>query len=207
MSAAELSQELSLALTELGFAATPDQVAALLALAQLVESWGQRMNLSGHRSADDVVRRLILDAAALLAVAPPFASVADLGSGAGFPGLPIAILRPDIQVTLIDSRERRHHFQRAARRQLELHNVHPLRGRLETLTPAPHEAVLAQALAHPEQALPLMKPWAAPSAHLLIPTTENGPLPASDESLASTEIRSYQAPGGPRHRLWVAKLV
>jgi 16S rRNA (guanine527-N7)-methyltransferase len=206
MSAAELSQELSLALAELGFAARPDQVAALLELAHLVESWGQRMNLSGHRTADAVVRRLILDAAALLTVAPPFASLADLGSGAGFPGLPIAILRPDVQVTLVDSRERRHHFQRAACRQLDLENVHPLRGRLETLIPTPHEAVLAQALAHPEEALPLMKPWGAPSAHLLIPTTENGPLPAADESLSATEIRPYQAPGGPRHRLWIAKL-
>jgi len=203
---ADLARDLGEALAGLGLAASDDQQAALLELASLVEVWGQRMNLTGHKTADAVVRRLILDAAALLAAAPSFSSLADLGSGAGFPGLPIAILRPDVQVTLVDSRERRHHFQRAARRALGLENVQPLRGRLEDLEPAPHEAVLAQALAQPAQALAWMRPWARPGGWLLIPSTGDGPELPGREGLESAELRRYRVPDGPERRLWVGRL-
>ena len=206
MATAELQQELDSALAELGLAAAPEQVSALLTLAQLVENWGQRMNLTAHRTAEAVVGRLILDAAALLAVSPSFTSLADLGSGAGFPGLPIAILRPDVQVTLVDSRERRHHFQRAVRRELGLSNIEPLRGRLEDLVAAPHDAVLAQALAKPLQALEWMRPWARPGGWLLIPSTLDGPELPGSEGLASAEVRPYHVPHGPDRRLWVGQL-
>jgi len=193
-------------LAELGLETGPEQRAALLELAALVETWGRRMNLTGHKTAEAVVRRLILDAAALLVAAPPFGSLADLGSGAGFPGLPIAVLRPEVRVTLVDSRERRHHFQRTARRTLGLENVDPVRGRLEELEPVPHEAVLAQALAQPRQALVWMRPWAAPSACLLIPSSQEGPQLPDAEGLASAEVRRYRVPGGPERRLWVGRL-
>jgi len=206
MAEAELEQELAEALAELGLAAAPEQVRALLELSGLVERWGQRMNLSGHRTAEAVVRRLVLDAAALLAVAPGFSSLADLGSGAGFPGLPIAILRPDVRVTLVDSRERRHHFQRAVCRELGLRNVEPIRGRLEELEAMPHEAVLAQALAEPRRAIAWMRPWAAPGGWLLIPSTPDGPELPSGEGLAAVEVREYAVPGGPRRRLWVGRV-
>ncbi len=206
MAAAGLRQELAEGLAALRLGATADQVAALLELARLVVGWGQRMNLTGHRTAEEVVRRLILDAAALLAAAPRFASLADLGSGAGFPGLPIAILRPDVRVMLVDSRERRHHFQRAACRKLGLRNVEPLRGRLEELDASPHGAVLAQALAQPRQALEWMRPWAAPGGWLLIPSTVDGPeLPGSD-GLAAAHVRAYAVPGGARRRLWLGRV-
>lgn len=210
MAEAALQEELRGALAELGLEVVPEQVDALLALAKLLEEWGQRMNLSGHRSAAAVVRRLILDAAALLVAAPPFASLADLGSGAGFPGLPIAILRPGVRVTLVDARERRFHFQRAACRTLGLENVEPIRGRLEDLEAYPHEAVLAQALARPRRAVEWMRPWAAPGGWLLIPGSEEGAaLPGGEgggEGLASAERRRYRVPGGPRRTLWVGRL-
>ena len=204
--AEDLAPDLRRGLSELGQAASEEQIASLIELARMVESWGQRMNLTGHKTAAAVVRRLILDAAALLAAAPPFATLADLGSGAGFPGLPLAILRPELQLTLVEARERRHHFQRAARRALGLENVRALRGRIEELEATPHEAVLAQALAKPEQALAWMRPWASPAGWLLIPSTSDGPELPGAEGLASVELRTYQIPGGPRRRLWVGRL-
>ena len=204
--AKDLAQQLRSGLTGLGLPWTDAQVAALADLAGLVERWGQRMNLTGHKTAEAVVRRLILDAAALLAAAPPFGSLADPGSGAGFPGLPIAILRPRARVTLVDSRERRHHFQRTVCRELGLGNVRPVRGRIEELEAWPHEAVLAQALAQPRQALAWMRPWACSGGWLLIPSSEDGPELPGAEGLAAAEVRSYAAPEGPRRRLWVGRL-
>jgi len=121
---------------ELPLAADSNQLEALLELAQLLEQWSKRINLTGHRTAPEIVRKLILDAAALTAQLPEIASLADIGSGAGFPGFPVAILRADCRVTLVESRERRHHFQRQAIRQLGLENARAELGRAEALEPS-----------------------------------------------------------------------
>jgi len=127
---------------ELPLVADSNQLEALLELAQLLEQWSKRINLTGHQTAPEIVRKLILDAAALTAQLPEIASLADIGSGAGFPGFPVAILRADCRVTLVESRERRHHFQRQVIRQLGLGNVRAELGRAEALEPSLHAAAI-----------------------------------------------------------------
>ena len=96
---------------------------ALLGYTALLAAWSPRMNLTAHRSPDAIVRRLLLDAAALGARVGPVPSLADVGSGAGLPGVPLAILWRDCRVTLIEPRKKRHHFLRAVVRELGLANV------------------------------------------------------------------------------------
>ena len=67
MPGAPTSAVLSEALRELGLELPPRAVENLVSLARLVESWGARLNLTGHRDADSITRRLVVDAAALLA--------------------------------------------------------------------------------------------------------------------------------------------
>jgi 16S rRNA (guanine527-N7)-methyltransferase len=192
-------------LAELGLEVATDRVEALLRLAELVEGWGRRINLSGHRTVEGVIRRLVLEAAALLREAPRFGSLVDLGSGAGFPGLPIAILRPSVRVTLVEARLRRHHFQRAATRELGLGSVQLLRGRAEELAPQTHAAVVAQAMARPEQALAWMLPWAEPGGLLLLPGSESAPVVGGD-GFNVTAVRRYRLPcGGPARTLWIGR--
>ena len=194
-------------LAELGLEVAMDRVEALLQLAQMVESWGRRINLSGHRTVEGVIRRLVLDAAALMLEAPEFGSLVDLGSGAGFPGLPIAILRAPVQVTLVEARLRRHHFQRAASRKLGLGNVRLLRGRAEKLAPQAHAAVVAQAMAQPTRALAWMMPWAEPGGLLLLPGSESAPE-VRGEGFSVEAIRHYRLPcGGPARTLWVGRRI
>jgi len=193
-------------LAQLELEASPAQFESLCALAQRVAAWGERINLTGHRGELAVVRRLVLDAAALLRAAPPCASLADLGSGAGFPGLPIAILRPEIRVTLVEARQRRHHFQRAVCRELGLANVSAVWGRAEDVAPTPHGAVVAQAVAQADRVLAWMLPWAEPNGWLLIPGGEQPPKPTATRGLCGIEVRPYQVPeSGPARTLWLAR--
>lgn len=195
-------------LAELELETSAHQRDLLLELADLTQSWGQRLNLTGHRTAQRIVERLVLDAAAMLNVMPSLESLADLGSGAGYPGLPMAILRPELPITLVESRERRHHFQKAAIRQLALDNATPRLGRAESLPPTPHSGVIAQAMAQPEAALQYMLPWAAPNAWLILPASEkppNIPTPGSSSWLPQS-ARQYRVPlDGPRRTLWLAR--
>jgi 16S rRNA (guanine527-N7)-methyltransferase len=179
-----------------------------LQLAELLSSWAQRINLTGHRSPESVVRRLILDAAALLQALPAFSSLVDLGAGAGFPALPIAILAPQRRVLLVESRERRHHFQRAAVRELHLVNADLLRGRIEELRPEPGDAVIAQAVGPPAKIIPQMLPWARPGGLLVIPGGSTPPDPGPLDGVRDARVQEYRVPlGGPERTLWIARTV
>jgi len=192
----------------LALSASDQQIDSLLALAQLLERWSGRTNLTGHRSLEAIVRRLILDAAALIGELPQMATLADVGSGAGFPGFPIAILRPECQVTLIDSRERRHHFQREAIRHLGLENASALLGRAELLEPTAHAATIAQAVAQPADALPLLLPWTESGGLLLFPGSVPSPTVPEDPRVHFERCVEYQVPcGGPDRTLWIARRI
>ncbi len=199
-------ESLERGLAQLGLEASPGQVESLYGLAQRVSAWGERINLTGHRGALAVVQRLVLDAAALLRAAPGHASLADLGSGAGFPGLPIAILRPELRVTLVEARQRRHYFQRAVCRELGLGNVSAVHGRAEALVATPHGAVVAQAVAQADRVLSWMLPWAEPGGWLLVPGGEHPPTLTATAGVREIEVRRYCVPeSGPRRTLWLAR--
>jgi len=202
----EAKARLHLGLEELALEASATQIAALEALAAELERWSQRMNLTAHRSAEEIVAHLILGAAALCAQLPEIESLADIGSGAGFPGLPIAVLRPHTRVTLLEPRERRHHFQRAAVRAMKLDNVVALQGRAEDPElQQPHRAAIAQAVARAEQALDWLEPWVAEDGLFLLPAAAGAELPESRKSIVFDELR-YQVPcGGPARTLWVGR--
>ena len=185
----------------------PGQVEALLLLARLLETWSRRMNLTAHRSLDGIVRHLLIEAVALAEVVPSVRSLADLGSGAGFPGLPIAVLRPECQLTLVEARRRRHHFQRAAVRLLRLRNARLELGRAEQIEARPHAAVIAQAVAPPERVLHWMLRWAEPGGLLLLPGSEPAPEVPELPDVSFQGCLRYRVPCGGRLRtLWVGRL-
>ena len=202
-----LEAVLAAGLAELGL---PSTAAATLAeFATLVSRWAERINLTAHRSAEAVARRLVVDALALgctLPVERP-RSLADLGSGAGFPGLPLAILWPSCQVTLVESRERKHHFQRTAIRALGLSNARALRGRAEALDATPHQVVVAQAMAEPAQVLAWMRRWVDPDGWLVLAQSDPAPAIIAPPGIRSVAPRRYQVPlGGPSRSLWLGQL-
>jgi 16S rRNA (guanine527-N7)-methyltransferase len=193
-------------LRELELAASAAQHDSLVKLSVMLAAWSQRMNLTAHRSLEEIVGRLVLGAAALSVQIPAVSSIADIGSGAGFPGLPLAILRPGCRVTLIEARRRRHHFQRAVVRELGLAQVVPRLGRSEELPPEPHAAVVAQALARPSTALAWMLPWAEPGGVLLIPGSRSESESPSHPEITHSQRVGYQIPcGGPEHSVWIGR--
>ena len=201
-------EQLERGLDELGWAAEWGQIAQLLSLAEMLESWGKRINLTGHQSQAEIVSRLLLEAVGLLVAAPVFESLVDLGSGAGFPGLPVAVLLPGVQVTLVDSRKRRHHFQKAAIRELGLENVRPELGRAEELAAVEHHAVVAQAMAKPDQVVAWMLPWARSGGWLMLPGSEHPPRIEMNTEFRFETIKRYRLPDdGPARTLWIGQKV
>jgi len=187
-----------------------ERVRQLAELVFLLSHWAQRINLTGHRDPVEMTGRLVLDAAALSCALPELDSasaVADLGSGAGFPGLPLAILHPRLDVHLVDSRLKRHHFQREARRKLKLSRVHSILGRSDQVEPVCCDIVVAQAMSRPERALELMIPWAKPNGLIVLPASQSAAEPKCPARLGEIERRQYSVPETHTKRvLWLAHL-
>lgn len=97
---------------------------------ELLQRWNARMNLTRIRKNEQVVRLHYCESLFLGTLLPPGRlRIADLGSGAGFPGIPLAILRPECELTLIESHQRKGVFLREATR--ELRNIRVLSTRAE----------------------------------------------------------------------------
>lgn len=183
------------------------QAAPLLArYAELVHAWAQRLNLTGHEDAHSIAIHLVLDAAALAATLPRARRLIDIGSGAGIPGMPIAILHPDTRVVLVEARERRHHFLRTAIRELGLGNVEALHGRAESLPATPGDCAVAQAAGPFAQVVAWLLRWTEPGGTLAIPVSPTQPIPPAPKTVVGAEVRSYRVPLSGRPRaVWVAR--
>lgn len=144
---AELHDTLVAGARELGLALDEAQVERLLTLVALVGEWNAKFNLTAIREPVDMVRKHLLDS---LTVQPwirgPF--VVDVGTGAGFPGLPLAIVNPQLRFTLLDSTQKKIRFVEHAARELGLANVTPVATRAESHEPAQRaQTVVSRALA------------------------------------------------------------
>ena len=102
----------------------------------------------------------------------------DLGSGAGFPGLPIAIARRDVNVTLVEIREKRVAFLRHVVRMLGL-DVDVRRESIEDAPSVRADVVLLRAVAAPERSLEIAKPWAAENGEIWIWAGAGAVLPTA----------------------------
>jgi 16S rRNA (guanine527-N7)-methyltransferase len=112
----------------------PDAVSRLARYGVELLRWRQRINLTGFRSPRAIVRYGFRGSLiCLTALRPGDLELLDIGSGAGFPGLPLALVRSDLHLTLIEANRRRHSFLSHVCRALSLRNVRCLHGRAEAL--------------------------------------------------------------------------
>jgi len=122
------------------------QVARLVAHLDLLDEWNARMNLTAIRDRPSQLTKHLLDS---LTVQPYLRGerIADVGSGAGFPGIPLAIVEPHLQFTLIESTGKKCRFLEHVRDALELKNVEVVQSRAESYKPDMRfDTVLARAV-------------------------------------------------------------
>jgi len=104
----ELSQLLIKGGEELGIRLVPSQVEKFLLYLRELQEWGKNINLTGIRDEREIIIKHFLDSLTCLRLLKELGGkVVDLGTGAGFPSLPIKIIRPQIELTLLEAREKR----------------------------------------------------------------------------------------------------
>lgn len=128
--------------------------------------WNKAYNLTAVRDPAEMVTRHLLDSLSLL----PHVTgrVLDVGSGAGLPGIPLAIARPELAVTVLDSNGKKARFLRHAQRALELNNLEVVEGRVEQHRPgAPYDCITSRAYASLKDFLDSTGGLAAPQGRWL----------------------------------------
>ena len=194
--------------SRLGVPIDGPQADALLRLLQELEQWNRSYNLTRITGSVAMIAGHLLDS---LAASNELhgTSIADLGTGAGFPGLPLAIVHPERAFTLIDGTAKKIRFVEHAVRQLALSNVRALHARAETLRPeAPFDTIVARAVAALPELARLARPLAAAGTRLIAykgrrPVAELAALPA-DWQLE--RVREVQVPGIRAERCLVTLL-
>ena len=120
-------------LARLGLEVSPETIDALLTYMVQLKEWSGTYNLVAPRERDFLLARHILDSLSIAPWLQP-GSLLDVGTGAGLPGLPLAIIKPEMEVTLLDSAGKKIRFIRHVGRVLKLANIQPLQERVEELS-------------------------------------------------------------------------
>jgi len=134
-------------IASLNLKVTDQQIDQLLNFIKLIEKWNKAYNLTAIRDRDEMARLHILDS---LAIVPYIEGqrIIDIGTGAGLPGIPLAICLPEVGFTLLDSNAKKTRFVQQVVLELKLKNVEVLHSRVENYHPEQtYDAVLTRAFA------------------------------------------------------------
>jgi len=139
------AEELTLGARELGVELTEAQHSQLLGYLSLLIKWNKAYNLTAVRDPDEMVSRHLLDSLSVV----PFIEgdrQLDVGSGGGMPGIPLAILFPDMKVTVLDSNGKKTRFLTQVKLELKLDNLEVIHSRAEAFQPqVPFTGIISRA--------------------------------------------------------------
>ncbi len=191
---------------------TKDHIAQIAIYLEELKRWAKIADLVSQSDPEVIIRKHILDSLTALAALPERGRLLDLGSGAGFPGLPLAITNPSLAVTLLEPRRKRVNFLKEVIRKANLTNTHAYEGRAEELErtsgwKSAFDAVITRATWNLREFLTIAAPFVSADGILVAMkgakakeelqslSTE----PAKIEFILRTE-RGYQLPYGKEER-------
>ena len=140
-------QKLQSGLKEMGLDLSGEQQDKLLAYVEMLKKWNKTYNLTALRDESQIISHHLLDSLTL----PPYLEGAqtmlDVGSGGGQPGIPAAVCRPDLQITLLDANTKKTSFLQQAAIELELKNVRVVSDRVEAVQGLQADVITSRAFA------------------------------------------------------------
>ena len=196
-------QQLQAGLQQMGLKLTTAQQLLLLEYVALLKKWNSTYNLTALRDESKMISHHILDSLSLLSYIKDAKTLMDVGSGGGMPGIPTAICRPDLQITLLDSNTKKTTFLQQVVIELGLSNVTVASGRVEAMHDKDVDVVTSRAFAELADFISLTKHllnengyWAAMKGVYPYEELEHVPASVEVEKVEKIEIPMLQ---GERH--------
>lgn len=150
-----------------------DAAASLEKFLLRLETWTARINLTSEKTADRILKQHVFDSLQFARALKTGGRLLDIGSGAGFPGIPLKIVRPGLDVVLLESQKRRVNFLKTVVRELQLSSIAAVEGRAEDFCTDTHwtgrfDAVVLRAVASIPQCAELAHPFLRPGGRMLL---------------------------------------
>ena len=190
---------------ELGIRLGIEQIGAFRLYLEEVLRWSERMNITALTTPTEIIREGFLDSLACLALIPNDArNILDVGSGAGFPALPLAIVRDDLDFTLVEASRKKVTFLKHIARSLGLRHVRVWYGRVEAmeggvLAAEAYDVALARAVAPLGDQAALVFSFLRPGGVFLAQVGSGG---VPEEALDQLAAAGYQVAGERRVPPW-----
>jgi 16S rRNA (guanine527-N7)-methyltransferase len=187
---------LALGIEDLGLKLSATNIADLEMFLQEMGRWNQVHNLTAIEGEKDSIRLHLIDSIAVLPVLRQFLSrpspkIADLGSGGGLPAIPIAIVQPEWQLSLIEAIRKKTAFLQHVRGKLKLNNIEVLCGRVEDAAvqqPAQFDAVISRAFTNLARFLELSLPFLKPDGLVFAMKAKRADDEMKDVSMAEWRL-------------------
>jgi len=158
--------------------------------------WNQKINLTGIRTEKGIVIKHFLDSLSVCSHIPGHATLLDVGSGAGFPGIPLKMVQTSLQVTLVDSVRKKVDFQKHIVRLLDLRGIEAVHGRVQD------EAVVQQMAERFDMIISRAFSDTATFLHLSHPLLKRGGMAiAMRGKTTEEEFQRFSKEDGRRYRL------
>lgn len=194
----------------LGISLSPKQLGQFIAYLDLIQLWNSKFNLTAIRSTPLIIRHHFIDSLAIARFTNPDSRLVDIGSGAGFPGIPLKIIFPDKEITLVDSQRKKTTFMREVVRDLELKGIEVSNTRAEQIKP-PHGSQYTEAVARAfgslDQFLRISADLLAPGGRSLFMSGPKGPNAFTNINgksfelgFVQSQIENYLLPIGEERR-------
>ncbi len=157
-------------LAEMSLPLPPESMDQLISYIELLSKWNKTHNLTAIKSTADMVRRHLLDSLSIIKFVEG-ESLLDVGAGAGLPGIPLAVAKPHLNVTLVDSVQKKTRFMSFAANALGLSNVQVRHQRVEAMQHAQgYQMVVARAFSSVDKLCTLTRHLLAPDGRILAMT-------------------------------------
>lgn len=118
---------------EIGYTLQEEQLEQFFTYKELLIEWNKKMNLTAIEQEEDIITKHFIDSLSIASYIPDTTKIIDIGTGAGFPGIPLKILKKDLSITLLDSLNKRITFLEEVIRNLSLENIQAVHARAEEL--------------------------------------------------------------------------
>jgi 16S rRNA (guanine527-N7)-methyltransferase len=204
----DLLKQLAQGCEQLQLTLSHAQLETLVRYVLLLDKWNKVYNLTSVHDPQQMISRHILDSLAIL----PYLTgptLLDVGTGAGLPGIPLAIARPELAVTLLDSNSKKTRFLQQVKAELALDNITVIHARIEQADLPKFAMVTARAFAKIDQIIDLAGRHCDDAGSLLLmkATKPEDELPEMMGEFNLKQVVSLNVPAcsGERHLVWLLK--
>lgn len=194
---------------ELDIQLSSGQTQLFLSYLDLLKFWNKRINLTATEDEGEIIINHFLDSVSILPFISKNTRVLDLGSGAGFPGIPLKIVEPSLEVTLLDSVQKKVFFMRDVIRKLKISEIQAIYGRAEDhnngIPRGYFDFVVSRAVSKIENLLELSSPYIREKGEIILMRGKRGleewsRISKTSQSFRLINYRKFSLPFGKQER-------